>query len=158
SLYLATDLGREFVNLARMDVATGELNFLKDEKHDIAFAVLSSDGRLLAFTTNRDGYEELTIWNTQTLEPIKQPQLPRAMVPIGCFPADGKQLAISLNGPTLTDDLWIIDLPASTATQVTFSSLAGIDSKSFVDPSLIRYKTFDGREIPAFLYLPKDAP
>jgi dipeptidyl aminopeptidase/acylaminoacyl peptidase len=158
TLYIATDLGREFVNLACLDVATGELKFLQDQKHDIAFAVLSSDGRWLAFTTNRDGYEELSIWDTQTHEPIKLPNLPRAMVAIGGFSADGKRLAVSLNGSTLTDDVWVLDLPAAQASQATFSSLAGIDPKTFVEPALIHYKTFDGRDIPAFLYLPKDAP
>jgi dipeptidyl aminopeptidase/acylaminoacyl peptidase len=158
TLYLATDLGREFVNLARMDVATGELKLLQDEKHDIAYALLSPDGRWLAFTTNRDGYEELTIWDARTYEPVKLPALPRAMVALGGFSADGKQLAVSLNGPTLTDDVWVLDLPAARAHQVTFSSLAGIDPKTFVEPEIIRYKTFDGLEIPAFLYLPKNPP
>jgi dipeptidyl aminopeptidase/acylaminoacyl peptidase len=158
SLYLATDLGREFVNLARLDVATGALTFLQDEKHDIASAILSADGRWLAFTTNRDGYEELSLWDIQRQEPIKLPKLPRAMVAIGGFSADGKQLAVSLNSPTLTDDVWVLDLLTSQARQVTFSSLEGIDPKTFVEPALIRYKAFDGREIPAFLYLPKNAP
>jgi dipeptidyl aminopeptidase/acylaminoacyl peptidase len=158
SLYLATDLGREFMNLARLDVGRGELKFLQDEKHDIAYALLSSDGRWLAFTTNRDGYEELSIWDMQTQKPIKLPKLPRAMVAVGGFSADGSQLAVSLNSPILTDDVWVLDLPTGQARQVTFSSLAGIDPKTFVEPALIRYKTFDGREIPAILYLPKNAP
>jgi dipeptidyl aminopeptidase/acylaminoacyl peptidase len=157
TLYVATDLGREFVNLATIDVASGELKFLQDEKHDIAYAVFSSDGRWLAFTTNRDGYEELSIWNTQTHEPITLPKLPRAMVAIGGFSEDGERLAVSLNSPVLTDDVWMLDLPRAKARQVTFSSLAGINPKTFVEPALIRYKTFDGREIPAFLYLPKNA-
>jgi dipeptidyl aminopeptidase/acylaminoacyl peptidase len=158
SLYLATDLGREFVNLARLDVATGELTFLQDERHDIASALLSADGRWLAFTTNRYGYEGLSVWDTRTHEPVQLPKLPRAMVAIGGFSADGKHLAISLNGPTLTDDLWVLDLPAPQARRVTFSNLAGLDPRTFVEPELIHYRTFDGREIPAFLYLPQSAP
>jgi dipeptidyl aminopeptidase/acylaminoacyl peptidase len=158
ALYLATDLGREFLNLARVEVATGELTFLQEEKHDIAGGLLSPDGRWLAFTTNQDGYELLTIWDTQTQRPIKLPPLPHAMVGLGGFSADGKSLAVSLNGPTLTDDVWLLDLPAAAAHQVTFSSLAGIDPKTFVEPTLIHYKSFDDREIPAFLYLPKNAP
>jgi dipeptidyl aminopeptidase/acylaminoacyl peptidase len=158
TLYLATDLGRAFVNLARMDVASGGLKFLQDEKHDTANGLLSPDGRWLAFTTNRDGYEELTVWDTRTDEPIKLPKLPRAMVALGGFSADGKHLAVSINGPTQTDDVWVLDLPGARADQVTFSSLAGIEPKNFVEPALIRYKTFDAREIPAFLYLPKNPP
>jgi dipeptidyl aminopeptidase/acylaminoacyl peptidase len=158
TLFLATDLGRAFVNLARLDVATGELKFLQDEKHDTANGLLSPDGRWLAFTTNRDGYEELTVWDTRTEEPIQLPKLPRAMVGLGGFSADGKQLAVSINGPTRTDDVWVLDLPAARADQVTFSSLAGIDSATFVEPALIHYQSFDAREIPAFLYLPKHPP
>jgi dipeptidyl aminopeptidase/acylaminoacyl peptidase len=157
TLYLATDFGREFVNLAHVDVAGRELKFLQDEKHDIANGLLSPDGRWLAFTTNRDGYEKLTIWDTRTHEPIKLAKLPHAIVALGGFSADGKRLAVSINGPTLTDDVWVLDLPDSQANQVTFSSLAGIDQKTFVEPELVRYKAFDGREIPAFLYLPKHA-
>ncbi len=158
ALYLATDLGREFVNLARLDVAGGTLKFLRDEKHDTAAGLLSPDGRWLAFTTNRDGYEGLTVWDTRTEKPIRLPKLPRAMVALGGFSADGTRLAVSINGPTLTDDVWVLDLPGARAKQVTFSSLAGIDPKTFVGPELVRYKSFDGREVPAFLYLPKDAP
>jgi dipeptidyl aminopeptidase/acylaminoacyl peptidase len=158
TLYLATDLGRAFVSLARLDVATGRLKFLRDEKHDTASGLLSPDGRWLAFTTNRDGYEELTIWDTRTGEPVKLPKLPRAMVALGGFSADGKQLAVSINAPTLTDDVWVLDLPGARADRATFSSLAGIDPKTFVEPELVRYKSFDGREIPAFLYLPKNPP
>jgi protease II len=158
TLYFATDRGRAFVNLARMDVATGELKLLQEEKHDIASGLLSPDGRWLAFTTNRDGYEELTVWDTRTDEPIPLPKLPHAMVALGGFSADGKQLAVSINGPTRTDDVWVLDLPAARADQVTFSSLAGLDPTTFVEPALIHYPSFDGREIPAFLYLPKNPP
>jgi dipeptidyl aminopeptidase/acylaminoacyl peptidase len=37
---------------------------------------------------------------------------------------------------------------------VTSSDLGGIEQKSFVEPTLIRYKTFDGRQISAWLYKP----
>jgi dipeptidyl aminopeptidase/acylaminoacyl peptidase len=158
TLYVATDLGREFVNLARVDVASGGLKFLLDEQHDTANGLLSPDGRWLAFTTNRDGYEELTVWDTRAREPVRLPKLPRAMVAPGGFSADGTQLAVSINGPALTDDVWVLDLPAARAHQVTFSSLAGLDPETFVEPALVRYRTFDGREVPAFLYLPKAPP
>jgi dipeptidyl aminopeptidase/acylaminoacyl peptidase len=39
---------------------------------------------------------------------------------------------------------------------LTQSSLAGIPQSSFVEPELIRYKTFDGRQIPAWYYRPQN--
>ncbi|HEV8160462.1 MAG TPA: S9 family peptidase, partial [Pyrinomonadaceae bacterium] len=40
-------------------------------------------------------------------------------------------------------------------TQITKSSRSGIPSASFVEPQLIKYKTFDGKEIPAWYYKPQ---
>jgi dipeptidyl aminopeptidase/acylaminoacyl peptidase len=39
-------------------------------------------------------------------------------------------------------------------TQLTFATYAGIDRDLFSEPELIHYKSFDGLEIPAFLYTP----
>ena len=39
---------------------------------------------------------------------------------------------------------------------MTKSDRAGIPQESFVAPQLIKFKTFDGREIPAWYYKPKD--
>ncbi len=43
-------------------------------------------------------------------------------------------------------------------TRWTAASTAGIPPETFVEPELVRYETFDGREIPAFLSLPADVP
>lgn len=40
--------------------------------------------------------------------------------------------------------------------RVTFSSWAGISPRVFHEPRLVRYPSFDRREIPAFLFLPPD--
>ena len=34
--------------------------------------------------------------------------------------------------------------------------MGGIPREALVEPALVRYPTFDGREIPAFLYLPEN--
>jgi dipeptidyl aminopeptidase/acylaminoacyl peptidase len=42
-------------------------------------------------------------------------------------------------------------------TRWTRASTAGIPAETFVEPELIRYESFDGREIPAFVSMPPDA-
>jgi dipeptidyl aminopeptidase/acylaminoacyl peptidase/CubicO group peptidase (beta-lactamase class C family) len=157
ALYLVSDQGRDFLNLAEIDVATGKMTFLMDEKADVGNARLSPDAHLLAYTVNRDGYEELTLWDTRARKTRRLPALPRGIVTPGNFSADGRRLVLSLNAPTYNADAWLVDIPAARAQQVTYSSRAGIPRETFVEPELIRYRTFDGRDIPAFLYLPKEA-
>jgi dipeptidyl aminopeptidase/acylaminoacyl peptidase len=64
---------------------------------------------------------------------------------------------MSLSGPTRNGDVWIADLGEATLRQVTRSSTAGIPRSSFVEPRFVRYRSFDGLEIPALLYLPQVA-
>jgi dipeptidyl aminopeptidase/acylaminoacyl peptidase len=71
------------------------------------------------------------------------------------FSADENHLSFSFQGPRHNSDVWIWNLnePRSLR-QLTFSSRAGLSFKHFVEPTLIRYETFDGRLIPAWFYKP----
>jgi dipeptidyl aminopeptidase/acylaminoacyl peptidase len=48
----------------------------------------------------------------------------------------------------------VYDLASNKLSQVTQSDRAGIDPNTFVAPELIRFRTFDGRLIPAWYYRP----
>jgi dipeptidyl aminopeptidase/acylaminoacyl peptidase len=55
--------------------------------------------------------------------------------------------------------VFIVDLEKHETRQITNGMLGGIPEASLIEPELIRYPTFDGREIPAWLYRPKgDGP
>jgi dipeptidyl aminopeptidase/acylaminoacyl peptidase len=64
-------------------------------------------------------------------------------------------VVFGFNGPTRTTDVWRWNPGSGELTQMTFATYAGIDRQMFSEPQLIRYKSFDSLEIPAFLYLPK---
>jgi dipeptidyl aminopeptidase/acylaminoacyl peptidase len=73
------------------------------------------------------------------------------------FNGDGSKVAFSYSSATINGDVWVLDLKQDRASQVTHSTRAGIPSSSFVAPQAVSYPSFDGTEIPAFLYLPKGA-
>ena len=55
-LYLVSNRGRQFSSLAWLDLATGEMTYLRDDSWDIENLALSSDGRHLALIINENGY------------------------------------------------------------------------------------------------------
>lgn len=159
TLYLTTDQDREFVNLAALDVAAGSLKYLQDEKSDVESVTLSPNARTLAYASNRDGYLQVSLWDMRTRRALPAPKLPQGVHTLGNFSRDNRRLALGVNMPTRNGDISVLDISSGKLTQSTFSSLAGIDSSTFVEPTLIRYKSSaDGRMIPAFLYLPRNAP
>jgi dipeptidyl aminopeptidase/acylaminoacyl peptidase len=72
------------------------------------------------------------------------------------FSPDGRKLAVSLSTPTATGDVWAWDLAADRLERWTESELGGLDPARLVDAQLIRYRSFDGRSIPAFVYQAED--
>ena len=153
-LYLATDRDGDFVRLARLDLDTLELDYLTPDDHDVEEVELSRDGRLLAATRNVGGYSDLLLFNGRGGR-MPDPEVPRGIVGGLAVSPDGGRLAFTLVGPARNPDVWTMRLPDGEAKRLTRSSTAGIPPKSFKAPTIVRYPSFDGLEIPAVFYEPE---
>ena len=153
--YLATDRDGDFVRLARLDLATLGVEYLTPDDHDVEEVELSRDGRLLAATRNVGGYSDLLLFNGRGGR-MPDPEVPRGIVGSLAFSPDSERLAFTLVGPTRNPDVWTMQLPDGEARRLTRSSTAGIPPKSFKAPTIVRYPSFDGLEIPAVFYEPED--
>ena len=154
--YLCSDQNRDFVNLAFYDIKTRKLKYIENQKRDIEELTISKDGRYLAYVENDNGYGVLKVKNLKTEEDLA-PLALRGIATNLEFSEDGNKLAYTYVSSTSNADVRLYDFKENRATQVTNSTKAGIPQESFMEPNLIKYKSFDGLEIPAFLYLPKEA-
>lgn len=154
--YLATDKDGDFVRLARLDLATLDLEYLTPDDHDVEEVELSEDGRHLAATRNAGGYSDLLLFNGRGGR-RPDPEIPRGAAGGLAFSPDSTRLAFTFTGPTRNPDVWTLELPDGEARRLTRSSTAGIPSRSFRLPEIVRYPTFDGLEIPAIFYEPGEA-
>lgn len=173
-IVLTTDDKREFAGLAymRKKNAAGddwsetnrETRIIDDQKWDVGGVTISDGHGLMAYTVNRDGFSELYLRSIETggkplisnvsakAEMVKLPA--QGIVSGVTISDDETKLAFSFSSATQNGDIWVYDLKAKRLVQVTNSDRAGINSKSFVVPMLIKFKSFDGREIPAWYYVP----
>jgi dipeptidyl aminopeptidase/acylaminoacyl peptidase len=158
-LYLLSNAGREFLSLAWLDLNTTALTYLRDEHWDAENLALTDDGTRMALVTNENGYSRLELfdiaagWNLRCELPV--PVLPQGTIPEITWSRDGKRLALTLNTADDAPDIWIWDIAEQILWRATRSSLGGIPQDTLVQPELVHYPTFDGLEIPAFLYLPQ---
>ncbi|HEX9038103.1 MAG TPA: S9 family peptidase [Ktedonobacterales bacterium] len=158
SLYMLTDEEHDFAALAELDLATGGLRYLTDEAADYDGLALSRDGRMLALTANVDGYSRLDVYD------VSQGWEARSRIHIGDlgpsvisemrWSHDGRRLAYTRESSTSPREVWVLDCPTGAHAPVTRSATGGLPRETFVEPRLIHYPSFDGREIPAFLYAP----
>jgi dipeptidyl aminopeptidase/acylaminoacyl peptidase len=152
------DLDRELAAPARVDVATGRVDYLVEPDREVDECTLSPDGRLLAYAVN-DGANEVVVrdlaedgrrWTVAGLPPGA---LYAYWQPALAWDAAGRRLAISWTASRFGPNVWVFDLGTQgEARQVTRAPMAGIEPAMLFEPEHVRYPTFDGREIPALYY------
>jgi dipeptidyl aminopeptidase/acylaminoacyl peptidase len=153
--YLITNYNDDGIaRLATIDIASQKLEFIDtDSRWEYEGCILSEDGQYLGWRVNEDGFTKVYLKDLQAGEMLPTPPLDGMysgewMTEVGSF-------LFSFNSPTKAPDLWLWKWETQELEQITHSTYAGIDPALFNEPQLIRYKSFDGVEIPAFLFLPQ---
>lgn len=156
--YVLTDEGREYTGLAFHTIATGEREWVAAPDHDVEDVAGSADGRVLAWLENVDGWAELHVRDVERGVDLPAPKLPKGAVSVLgsglSLSHDGSRLAIVWDEPTRPAEVFVADTETGDALPVTESRAAGLSALDLRRPELVTYPSFDGREIPAWLYRP----
>lgn len=145
--------------LVEIDIASGRERVLTPGlKWNVEGYDLSKGGRVLAYVVNEDGFSRVVVQDRITRRALPQPTLPRGVVSALKFSPEGDRLAIGLSSATSAGDVWAWDVAGGDLTRWTTSELGDLDPADLAEPELIRFKSFDGLSVPAFVYRPKGIP
>lgn len=158
--FLTTNQGSEYQRLAYRDFSSGKLTVItKDIQWNVSEFSLSKTGKRAAFTVNQDGISQLYLLDTKNFKYQAVQDVPIGIISGLTFSPDDKHLAMSLNTSQTPSDSFVLTLKRSATqyadlTRWTFSEVGGLNTELFVVPELVRFKSFDKRQIPAFVYKP----
>jgi dipeptidyl aminopeptidase/acylaminoacyl peptidase len=175
-VYVASDWGGEFVELFEIDVAKaaagapcklaapanspaspcleGVRPLTRGVRWNVEELTLSPDGRTLAFILNEEGYGVLHLLDTRSRTVRRAAGMPRGIASNLRFSRTSGLLTLSLASATDTTDAYSYDLRSGRLQRWTRSEMGGLNRERFVEPELVRFRSFDGRDIPAFYYRP----
>lgn len=157
SILVITDADSDLRRLVEIEIASGRRTILApDLRWDVEAFDLSDDGRTLAYVINEDGFSKLVVQDRITRRALPQPDLPRGVLTGLDFSPDGKSLAIGLTTATTAGDVWSWDVSGGQLTRWTTSELGGLDPAKLAEPTVVRFKSFDGLSVPALVYRPKN--
>ncbi len=158
AILVLTDRGSDVQRLVRIDLATGAMTPVSPaSRWNVEAFDLSSDGRVVAFSFNEDGYSRVLVRDLRGKRELPQPRLPRGVLGALKFSPNGLKLAIGLSTPAANGDVWSWDVVRGGLTRWTNSELGGLDPAALVEPELVRFASFDGLSIPAFVFKPRRA-
>lgn len=127
-----------------------QLTHLGADVNDLAW---SPDGTRLAATVNRGGALHLALIDAQTgEETILRGDEGVFRRPL--WSPSGDWLLVYYEDPALPPDLYRVDL-AGRREQLTFSNPPALAANRLARPERVSYQSFDGLEIPSFLFRPE---
>jgi len=164
--WFITDRGGEFKQLAWQPLAPGAEPVIvtADIPWDVEGMAFSKDRRRAVFAVNEDGLSRLYLLDPESREYRGVGGIPTGLVGSVGFSPDCGRLAMTLNTPQTPSDTFVLELGEEPLahgelTRWTHSEVGGLDTDTFVEPELVRFESFDGLSVPAWVYKPEgDGP
>jgi dipeptidyl aminopeptidase/acylaminoacyl peptidase len=154
-IYVTTDQGSEFQRLAYVALATRRYRFLASGiPWDVEEFALSPDGRSVALVTNEDGVGVLRLLDAATGGERRMQRLPAGVAYGLKWRKDGSELGFTHASARAPADAYSLNLATGQGVRWTESETGGLNPTTFAQSELIHWRSFDGRAISGFLYLP----
>ena len=155
-LLFVSDSGGEFASLRAYDIASGAKTTIYRQDWDILGANYSKGGRYLVVYVNDDSRFAARILDAASLAPVVMPGMPSGLVRgVSISPDDGA-LAFYATDGSAPNDLYVSRI-GTAPVRLTNALNARIRRQDLVAPRVVRFKSYDGVEIPGVLYTPHAA-
>ena len=158
--YALTNRGRDFLGIARYTLGGDNLEWVHTPPWDVEHFAISADGQRHVWVLNENGTSQLYL-RDENSAPMRVAGLPRGVIDQMTLSPDGQTLLARINSATAPQDVYVIllgeigALDTPRLRRLTFSMLGGLLPEGLVTPELVSFPTFDGRQIPAWLYRPE---
>jgi len=120
-----------------------------DDGWNVDGVAIHEESRRVVYSRNVDGYTEITVGELvepDRIDPFPTPDLPEGVAGGVSFGPDGDRFAITAAGSAHNANVYVVDTTTGETERWTAASTAGIPPDTFVDPELVHYPTFDGRD------------
>jgi dipeptidyl aminopeptidase/acylaminoacyl peptidase len=154
-LYLS-DEGREFAALHRYNLADGAKTAVLEPSWDVVGAGYSKSGKYLLVTVNEDATYVSRVYDAGTMRDVSMPGLPPGLIRGMRFSRDDARYAFYSSDGSTPDDLWAGEM-GKAPSRLTNALNPAINRADLVVPTVTRFTSYDGTEVPGVLYRPHAA-
>ncbi len=154
AFFFGTDHGSEFDHICRYEMADRSWKPVLHRDKDLGVSI-DWAGRALTIRANDGGYSAVELMDPHTLTSLGELPLPgRGIAGDGARSKDGRFIAYTFVSASEPGDAWLYDLDTASTRRLT-ESPNPVPREVFVEPESSRIRSFDGEQIPAFVFMPR---
>ena len=155
--YYTTDKDEEFSYLVKYDIEAKEKEKILEKNWDINSSYFTHNEKYRVTYINEDAKNTIEIYDVDSGRNINLPNFENKSVTSVGFSRDESMMRLYVGGSNSPGNLFSYNLETKELIQLTDVLNEEINPDHLVNAKVIRYKSFDGIEIPAIYYLPHQA-
>jgi len=156
-MYYTTNDGNEFSYLVKYNINSGKAEKIYEDKWDVVNMSLSENEKYHTVFVNDDGKNKVLLFDHATNRQIDFPEIKDADVLNIIISPSEKNLLLTVGSSTSPPNLFVYNMNNKDLKQLTSTLNKEIDQNDLVKAEVVRFKSFDGEEIPAIYYKPLQA-
>ena len=155
--YYLTNEGSEFNYFIQYNMETEEKGKILEADWDIWYAYHSYNEKYRVVGINEDAKTQIQIYDLETNEEVDFPEFESGEITSVSISKGEKLMRLSVGGSKSPTNLYVYNFESGDLTQLTNTLNPEINHEDLVDGEVVRYKSFDGLDIPAIFYKPYNA-
>ena len=156
-LYYITNDGNEFSYLVKYNINSGKADKFFSSEWDVAGMSLSENEKYHTIFINEDGKNKVLLFDHASNKPVDFPEIKDGDVKEIIISATEKNMLLTVGSSRSPDNLYSYNFESKIVKQLTQTLNREVDVNDLVSATVVRFKTFDGKEIPAIYYKPLTA-
>ncbi|MBV1923878.1 MAG: S9 family peptidase [Flavobacteriaceae bacterium] len=157
SFYYTTDDNAEFTYLMKYNLEDGSKEKVVEKDWDINAFYFTRDGKYKVLFTNEDAKSVMEVKDASTDAIISFPEINNQNITGARFSRDESMALLTISGSNMPTNTYTYSLETQEYDQLTDVLNKEINGNHMVTAEVVRYKSFDGLEIPAIYYKPHQA-
>jgi dipeptidyl aminopeptidase/acylaminoacyl peptidase len=157
TLYYITNDGSEYSYLVKYNINSGKTDKVYEDKWDVTGMDLSEKEKYHTIIVNDDGKNKVFLFNHATDAQISFPEIKDGDVQAVIISPSEENLLLTVGSSTTPANLYVYNINKNELKRLTSTLNKEIDENDLVKAEVVRFKSFDGKEIPAIYYKPLQA-
>lgn len=154
TLFIKTDENHEFAYIKSYDLATGKTAEVVKRNWGVSFMGFSWNETYRVVGVNNDGKTVLEILDTKNNKSVEIKGLPAGDIKSVGFSRSEKLMAFYLGSSRSPSNLYVFNIADGTHKKLSDSLNPEMNIDHLVKAEVVRFKSFDGMEIPGIYYKP----
>ncbi|MBX9785356.1 MAG: prolyl oligopeptidase family serine peptidase [Chitinophagaceae bacterium] len=156
-LYYITNEGNDFSYVVKYNLANGIKEKFFSTNWDVSYMFISENGKYHVIGINEDARDKVLLFDHATGKEVEMPKLESGAISgVTISPSETKML-LTVVSDRSSANKYLYDVEKKELKQLTQTLTSEINSDDLVDAKIVRFKSFDGLEIPAVYYKPHNA-